>query len=357
MSSTLKKILVLTAVVAILFFVLNAKIGFIKTGTPQQETMTRSRGQATHVSVEVVSPERLERKIKVTGTIRPNESVELRSETSGIVTKILFREGQKVNKGQLLISLDDVELHAQLEKLKIRKELMETSEFRNKRLLEREAISQAEYDITLNELNSIKADIKTLEVQISKKQIVAPFTGIIGLRHISEGSYVSNNTNIANLYSTDQVKLDFSVPGKYSEDIRSGKKINFTIEGNPSVFAGEIFAVEPMIDLSTRTLQIRGLAKNPDGKLVPGQFATIEIILETIESALMVPAISVIPEMDGHKLFRFSKGKATSVAISIGQRTDERVQVLQGISQGDTVLTSGILQVRDGSLVQITRHN
>jgi membrane fusion protein, multidrug efflux system len=357
MSHILKKILVLIAIVAILFFALNAKIGFVTIGGQQEVVPVRSRGLATHVAVEVVNPERLERKIKVTGTIRPDESVEVRSETSGIVTKIFFREGQKVDKGQLLVSLDDIELHAQLEKLKIRKDLMETSEFRNKKLLEREAISHAEYDITLNELNSIKADIRTLEIQISKKHIVAPFSGIIGLRNISEGSFVSNNNIIAKLYSTDKVKLDFSIPGRYSEDISVGKKINFTTEGNQTIFSGEVYAIEPMIDPSTRTLQIRGLAKNTQGRLVPGQFANIELIIETIESALMVPAISIIPEMNGHKLFRFSNGKVTSVPINIGQRTDERVQVLHGIVQGDTILVSGILQVRDGSPVQITRYN
>lgn len=355
MRSNLKKILILLAIVIVLFFVLNAKMGILKGDSVENNPVGRS-SKATPVSVEVIAPEKLERKIKVTGTIRAEESIEIKSETSGIVSEIFFSEGQKVNKGQLLISLDDVELKAQLEKLKIRKELMATSEFRNKKLLEREAISQAEYDIALNELNSIIADIKTLEIQISKKHITAPFSGIIGLRNVSKGSYVSNNTTIANLYSIDRVKLDFSVPGKYSHDISTGKKIIFAIEGDSVMYDGEIYAVEPMIDLDTRTLQIRGIAKNQDGRMVPGQFANIEIILETIENALMVPAIAVIPELNGHKLFKFSNGKAISADIYIGQRTDERVQVIQGVATGDTVLTSGILQVRDGSPVEITSY-
>jgi len=357
MSDTLKKILILSAIVVVLFLILNAKIGFFKSENTAQAGVSSSPAMAIPVSVEAVKPERLERKLNVTGTIVADESIEIRSETSGIVTRIFFKEGQQVRKGQLLLSIDDEELKAQLEKLKIRKDLLEATEFRAKKLLEREAISQEEYDITLNELKSLDADIKTLETQIEKKHIRAPFTGIVGLRQISEGSYVSNNERIANLYSMETVKLDFSVPGKYSHEIRAGQKIFFKIENIGQVFEGSILAIEPMIDPNTRTLQIRGIAQNEHGLLLPGQFASIEIILETIDSALMVPTISVIPELGGHKLYKYVKGKVESAKVEIGQRTDNRIQIISGVSAGDTILTSGILQVRDGSPVVISNLN
>lgn len=354
MTDTLKKILILTGIVAILFLILNTKIGFFKNENSSQAAVAGSAILAIPVSIEVAKPEKLERKLNVTGTIVADESIEIRSETSGIVTRIFFKEGQQVRKGQLLLSIDDEELKAQLEKLRIRKDLLEATEFRAKKLLEREAVSQEEYDITLNELKSLGADIKTLETQIEKKHIRAPFTGVVGLRQISEGSYVSNNARIANLYSMQTVKLDFSVPGKYSHEVKAGQKIFFTIENIGKVFEGSILAIEPMIDPSTRTLQIRGIAQNENGMLLPGQFTNIEIILETIDSALMAPTISVIPELSGHKLFKYVNGKAISAKVDIGQRTENRIQIIRGLNPGDTLLTSGILQVRDGSPVVIS---
>lgn len=355
MSSGLKKVLIFGGILVVLFFILNAKIGFFKSDSVAQGEP--SQMQHTPVSVEIAEPEVLERKISVTGTVRADEWVELKSEAAGIVSRIYFKEGQRVQKGRLLVSLNDDELKAQLEKLKIRKELYQSAEAREKQLREKEAISQEEYDITLNELHAVDADIKAVEAEIAKKHIHAPFTGTIGLRQVSEGSYVSNNTTIASIYNTDRVKIDFSVPGRYSWEIKTGQPFVFRIENLPGSFTGTIYAIEPQIDPNTRTLQIRGIAENTEGKLLPGQFANIEIILETVDSALTVPAIAVIPELNGHKLFKYSNGKALEVPVEIGQRTDTRVQIVAGLNAGDTTLTSGILQVRDGSPVVIANVN
>ncbi|MGK7393754.1 MAG: efflux RND transporter periplasmic adaptor subunit [Candidatus Cyclobacteriaceae bacterium M3_2C_046] len=357
MSKIVKQLLILFVIIIVVFLILNYKIGFFSGNSTSQAGPMAAEPSAIPVAVEVIQPEILEQKVKVTGTLMANESVELKSEISGKITKIYFTEGQQINNGELLFSIDDTELQAQLEKLKSTQKLYEDNEYRQKKLLEREAISQEEYEVVLNELSTIQADIKVVESQINKSHIRAPFSGVIGLRQVSEGSYISPSTVIANFFSIQPIKIEFSVPGKYSTEIQKDQVISFTVESMGQEFQGRIYAIEPQIDPKTRTLKVRAISQNKSRQLMPGQFANIEIILETINDALMVPTISVIPELNGHKIFKYQNGKAVSVNVDIGQRSDQQVQIVKGINPSDTVLISGILQVRDGVPVMISSSN
>jgi membrane fusion protein (multidrug efflux system) len=360
MNRLVKSILALVIIVVILFLILNSKFSF--TGT--EEAAGRSPGGpaakgpvSIPVAATVIEPDILNNEIKVTGSLMANEFIELKSEISGKISRIHFNEGQKVRKGQLLISINVEELQAQLEKLKFSQKLYEDSEFRQRRLLEKEAISQEEYDIALTELNTSLADIKVLEAQIDKSIIRAPFSGTIGLRQVSEGSYIIPSTVIANLFSINPIKIEFSVPGKYSGQVKNGQKIEFSMENSSQKFIGEIYAIEPQIDPATRTLSLRAISENPDDELLPGQFVNITLNLAEIENALMVPTVSVIPELNGHRVFRYHSGKAESVPVEIGIRTENSVQVLNGLDRSDTIITTGILQLREGSSVNITNLN
>ena len=306
------------------------------------------------VSGVVVSPKLLENKIKVTGSILPNESLEVKSEVSGLVTKIHFKEGQSVKKGTLLVSLKNDQLQAQREKLKFSRQLAQETERRQKLLLNKEAISQEEYDISLTALNTVEADIKVVEAQIAQTSIIAPFDGVLGLREISEGAYITNSTVITNFYSIDPVKLDFSIPGKYAAEVKTGDIIYFQTEALTEQFEGEVYAIEPQIDETTRTLRLRAICSNEEGKLLPGQFARIELVMSSIDNALMVPTISVIPELNGHKVYLAKSGKVTSKMVQIGMRTDNSVQILEGLNPQDTVITSGLLEIREGSSISIS---
>jgi len=306
------------------------------------------------VSAVVVSPKLLENKIKVTGSILPNESLELKSEVSGLVTKIHFKEGQSVKRGTPLVSLKNDQLQAQLEKLKFSKQLAQETERRQKLLLNKEAISQEEYDISLTALNTVEADIRVVEAQIAQTSIIAPFDGVLGLREISEGAYITNSTVITNFYSIDPVKLDFAIPGKYAAEVKAGDIIYFQTEAMTKQFEGEVYAIEPQIDETTRTLRLRAICSNEEGLLLPGQFARIELIMSSIDNALMVPTVSVIPELNGHKVFIASNGKVTSKMVKIGMRTDNSVQIVEGINPQDTVITSGLLEIREGSAISIS---
>lgn len=327
---------------------------FTGSGSNDAIAATASRGpSALPVNVSVVQPKYIENKIKVTGSILPNESIELKSEVSGLVTKVHFKEGQQVKKGELLISLKDDELKAQLEKLKYSNQLAKETEGRQKKLLDRGAISQEEYDISLTNLNTTSADIRLLEAQLDKMSIKAPFNGTLGLRQISEGAYITNGTVITSLYSLNPMKVDFAIPGKYAGNVKVGNRISFGTDASLDTFEGEVYAIEPKIDETTRTLRLRALADNKSNQLMPGQFAKIELVMESIEDALMVPAVSVIPELNGHKVFISKGGKAASVPVEIGIRTDEEVQILKGVEPQDSVIISGLLQIRPGSAVQI----
>jgi len=309
--------------------------------------------QAIPVNAIILKPSVVDDKITVTGAISPDESVELKSEVSGRVEKINFNEGRYVQRGQLLISLNDDELSAQMEGLTYRKKLLEESEYRQKQLLEREAISREEYDIALTELNTIDADIKLISAQLAKTKIRAPFSGIIGFRYVSEGSYITPNDAIASLYSNNPVKVEFSIPGKYSNKVQVGDTIRFTTDATVEKRIGKIYAIEPQIDASTRTLKIRAKSSNKDNLLIPGQFTKIDLVFSSKSNALLAPTESVIPELGGHKVFVSKSGKAESRDVEVGLRTESLVEITAGLQESDTLIISGILQIRPGVGVSV----
>jgi membrane fusion protein, multidrug efflux system len=363
MNRTLKNIITISIILLVVFLFIYPKLNLFGPteapagGPPMGGGGSSSMGSELPVNAMVVTQRQMDNKIRVTGTVQPNESLELRSEIAGIVTKIHFREGQRVRKGDLLISLNDEELQAQLEKLKFSLKLYQDNEFRQRQLLDREAISREEYERSLTELNTSQADIKLVEVQIARTKIRASFDGIIGLRSISEGGYVTSATNLVSLYSINPAKIDFSVPGRYSTLINPGDKILFTVDGTEERFSGEVYAVEPQIDPSTRTLRLRALSNNDRGILLPGQFARIELILESIPDAIMLPSISITPQESKQLVYLVKDNQASPREVILGIRTDNEVQILSGISPGDTVITSGLMQVRPGQKLKITSLN
>ena len=323
-----------------------------KTGAAKGEK-PKGAGGPTAVEVMVVKSSSMDDKILATGTIIPNEEVEIRSEIAGRVTSINFKEGDFATKGQILLKINDADLQAQLLKLGYQKKLAEVNDDRQKRLLEKEAISQREYDISNTNLNSVNADIESLKAQLAKTVIRAPFNGRIGLRYISDGSYLSPATRIATLTSVIPAKLDFSIPAKYANNVQKGTKIEFSVEGEDRKHNGTVYAVEPKIDPNTRTLTLRAIAPNANGKLVPGSFARVEIVLSSKPNAIVIPTEAVIPDVKGYRVFVVKNKKSESVLIEIGVRTDRSVEIISGLSLGDSLITSGIQQVKSGGEVEI----
>ena len=298
--------------------------------------------------------ETIEDRIHTSGTVEANEVVELSAESAGIITGIYFEEGTEVEEGELLVKINDSELQAQKQRAMYRLNLAEQREERQRRLLERGGISQDDYDATLNELNVLRADLQLIEAQIDQTELRAPFSGVIGLKYVSVGSYITSTSRIASLQEIDPVKIDFSIPERYLSRVSRGDRIQFHVQGADSTFTGEVYAIEPRIDTQTRTLQIRALSENPETLLFPGAFANITLIMEEINDALMVPAIAVIPELNSQKVFVERDGKVEEVRIQTGIRTSEKVQVIGGLQRRDRVLTTGLLQVRPGMDIEIT---
>jgi membrane fusion protein (multidrug efflux system) len=329
-----------------------------KTGAPGARQAGRSGGGGASgpvaVRAYVVQPSQLDDEIVVSGTISPNEQVDLQSEVPGKIIRIFFREGAAVNKGMLLVKINDSELRAQLARAGARKELAVAKETRQRTLREKDAVSQAEYDVALNELRSAEADIALIRAQIEKTELRAPFAGTVGLRYVSEGSNIVPSTKIASLNNINPVKVDFSVPEKYFNIVRPGSLITFTIQGAEGEYNAKVYAVEPKIDRETRTLQVRALCSNGSGKIFPGAFAEIKLVLARVNGALMVPTEAVIPEMQGKKVFIVKNGKAESRKIEVGIRTDKQVQVTSGLAAGDSVVTTGILQMKPGALLKVS---
>ncbi len=357
MNKYLKIVLLVIIALVLAYLVIYPRLSSSTSAGPSQAGASGPSVQKIPVSAVIVKPKVLEDKITVSGSIVANESLELKSEISGKIVGIYFLEGSEIKAGELLVKINDDELQAELEKWKHNIKLLEESEFRQRQLLQREAISQEEYDISLTELNTIKAELKLVQAKLAKTQIRAPLDGIIGLRHVSGGSYVTPTERIASIYSIDPAKVDFAIPEKYSNRVSKGDLINFSTDAIDGWQVGKVFAIEPQIDQATRTLMIRAIAANPNNLLLPGQFTRIEMVFNKVENAIMVPSEAVIPELGGHRVFVHKQGKAESMEVGIGIRTDRELEIVSGLHPNDTVITSGILQIRSGVDVSISTLN
>lgn len=342
-------LLALAAIAALAAPKLKAPADTAKPAGPRSGTPQKLR-----VLVQEVTPELLTERLSTTGTVRANEQVELVSEISGKIDEIHFREGSRVQASQLLLAIDDSELQAEGERTRFRAELAGRRERQRKQLLDDGVISDEEYALALNELNVLRAEQRLIEAQMLKTEIRAPFGGIIGLRYVSPGSYLSPQTKIATLQDVDSVKVDFSVPEKYASRMRRGGEITFHVKGDERTFTGAIYAIEPSVDPETRSLQLRARTANPDRSLLPGAFADVEIVVAETADAVTVPAIAVIPELGGKKVFVAEGGKAQPRTVTTGIRTADRVQILTGLAAGDLVIVSAIQQLRPGLEVETT---
>ncbi len=305
------------------------------------------------VEALIVQPQLLINRIFTTGTLMANEEVELRPEIGGRVTGVFFDEGTLVKKGELMLGINDSELKAELKRKEIEEKLALNEEQRRKGLLNINGISKEEYERSLNALEVIKAEREIIESQLAKSAIHAPFDGIVGLRQVSEGSYVNSNSLVATMQQIDPMKVEFSVPEKYAGKIKDGLPVKIYVGEIASEFGGAIYAVESKIELSTRTIKARARIANPKQALIPGSFAKVEINLETITDAIVIPSGAIIPELEGEKVFVYESGKAKAVPITTGIRTEIGTQVIDGVKSQDTLILTGLLQLSNGADVHI----
>ncbi|MFA7687379.1 MAG: efflux RND transporter periplasmic adaptor subunit [Moheibacter sp.] len=344
---------IIYAVVVLGILLLGYFLFFTGTESPSEEK-ARSGSAPVQVEAVIVHPRSMADTLKLTGSIDADEKIEVRSEVSGIVERIYFNEGSRVSKGQVLVKINDVELQAQLRQAETRRQLTSENERRARLLLDRGAISQEEYDIASADFKTAQAQIQLIRAQISKTTVRAPFSGVIGLRNISPGAYISPDMLITSLVKSNRVKITFSIPEKYAGMMKVNTLIYFTVANQAETFNAKVYAIQPEIEINTRTLTVRAQADNSQGKLIPGTFANIAFDINETDDALMVPSEAIVPVQNGKKVFVYKSGKAKEIMVETGSRNRSDVVVLSGLNPSDTVLTTGVLNLKEGTSVSIS---
>lgn len=323
--------------------------------TAQGPAKSSSAAKALNVEAEVLDYCTLTDKIIRTGSTMPDEEVDLSFESSGKIVDIYFQEGSHVKAGELLAKINDAPLQAQLKKLQAQVQLATDRVYRQRTLLEKDAVSQEAFEQVQTEYEQLMADIELVKANIAQTELRAPFDGVIGLRMVSEGAYATPSTVIAKLTKVAPIKIEFSIPESYATQVRKGSKIVFSMEqdGLMKDYNASVFAVESVVDAETRSLKVRALYPNTDERIVPGRFVSVEVVREEISNAIAVPSEAVVPEMGRQIVYLYRNGKAQPQEIVLGLRTEDKVQAVQGLEKGDTLLTTGVMQLRTGMNVRI----
>lgn len=316
---------------------------------------SRANTGPAKVDAYIVKAQAFAENIEVPGNIIANESTEIHPEVSGRIVRLNVAEGKFVTQGTLLAKLYDEDLQAQLKKLQVQLQIAETNEKRSSQLLEIQGISKADYDASLLNVNNIKADIEIIRTSISKTEIRAPFNGKLGLKNISPGAYVTPVEVIAVINQTSLLKMDFTVPEKYSAQMKPGQLVNFTYQGSSQKYSAKIIATESAVTQTTRSLMVRSVIQQNDPKLLPGAFAKVQLSFDPDPNALLVPTQAVLPQARGKKVIKYEGGIARFVDVTTGIRDSARIQVLDGLKKGDTVIVTGLLSTRPDAALSINK--
>lgn len=311
--------------------------------------------EVTGVDAYIVKTEAFGENIEVPGSIIANETTEIHPEVSGRITQLNIAEGRYVQKGALLAKLYDADMQAQLKKLQVQLEIAKTNEERSGQLLKIQGISQADYDASLLNVNNIRADMDIIHTNITRTEIRAPFSGKVGLRNISPGAYVTPSTIIAVINQTDQLKLDFTVPEKYTVNIKTGQIVYFTFQGSDSRYSAKISATESAVSENTRSLKVRSVIQEKDDKLLPGAFAKVQLRFAPDPNTILIPSQAVIPQARVKKVITYNNGIALFKEVTTGVRDSARIQVTEGLVPGDTVVLTGLLSIRPEGQLKINR--
>lgn len=325
-----------------------------KTEAPGAGAPGKSQFALSSVEGFVVKPTALTEKVSAGGTLLPAEETELHAEASGRVVQLNLPEGKKVSKGELLLKLFDEDLKTQLRKLESQIKQAEITEQRLGELLKVKGVSQQEYDLAALQVQTLKSEIELVRINLAKTELRAPYDGVLGLRKISPGAYITPTTAIGVIRAVGSLKLDFSIPEKYSSLIKVGQVVSFSIEGKPRPYSAVVQATEQSITAETRNLQVRALVRDTKD-LLPGTFAEVDLALGNKTSALMIPNQAVVPQARNKQVIVAKKGKATFVSVKTGIRQAGFIEVLEGLESGDTIATTGVLFLRPDTPIKFSK--
>jgi len=310
--------------------------------------------RAMVVEAAIVETVLFPRGLTAVGSLRSEESVVLRSEVVGRIKEINFKEGSPVAKGQVLFRLDDAVARAELEQVKANLSLSQSQSNRASSLHAEGYVSKQFRDEAANALKVQQAAVQLAQARLDKTVINAPFDGVVGLRSVSVGDYVSAGQDLAPLEAIRLLKADFRLPELYVSKVQLGQRIELRFDALPGKTRfGEVYAISPLVDAGGRSILVRALVANQDGLLRPGMFARIQLLVQE-GKALVVPEAAVVSSGQGHLVYRIEDGRAVRTDITIGERRDGLVEVLMGLDDGDQVLVAGLQRVQNNAPVKVT---
>lgn len=338
-----------------------AALCFLALSLPMVVATLRAQGadqsserEAVRVEVARVVAGPLTEQVTAVGTLLSDEAVTISSETPGRLEAIHFDEGQPVEQGTPLFSLDDSVYKAQLADAEAKLKLAEQTYQRTSKLFSSKYATAQSADEASSNLAVTSAAVELARVQLEKTRIVAPFSGIIGLRHVSVGEYITAGHALVNLEAIDPVKADFRVPERFLPAIKVGQSIRIRVDAFPEeTFNGQVSAIDPRIDVSGRSLLVRAKVPNSERRLRPGLFARVTVLLQIKEDALTVPEQAIVPQGDDQFVYKVQDGRAALTKVNVGMRRSGRVEILEGLKVGDQVVTAGQIKLHDGSLVSV----
>ena len=329
----------------------------VAAGAPQPAGKS-APGTAGGVAIEAIKVKsiRMAQGLTAVGSLRSDESVTIRPEVSGRISEFGFREGQRVAKGATLIRFDTSVQRAELDQAEANLGLSKSRLERSRDLFTKGFISAQALDEAESNFKIAQATVDLSQARLTKLEIKAPFSGIVGLRMVSIGDYVKDGQDIVNLEEIDPLKVDFRIPEIYLKQVAVGQALQITLDAFPNqTFQGKVFAINPLVDTNGRSIVIRAMVKNIEARLRPGMFARVRLLFSDERDSVAVPEQSLIPVGDEQYLFKVVDGRAQRFKVEIGQRREGQVEVLQGLIAGEVVVTAGQLKLRDGSQVKIAQ--
>lgn len=305
------------------------------------------------VDVLVARPQQIDNDLEVNGTVIANEFVELRPEISGRLTYLNVPEGNYVTQGTVIARINDADLRAQLSKIKAQLSLAEKTVDRYRQLLDINGINQSDYDVAVNTVSSYKADLAYTQAQLDKTVIRAPFSGTVGLKQVSMGAYVTSSNVIATIQQTDKVKIDFTLPDIYSGIVEKGTEVSIvsTDSTTDKSLKAQVIAIEPQVIVSSRSLKVRALLENKT--VHPGSFVKVIVDAGTDNNAILVPTSAIIPNDKNKQLVVVKNGKSEFVTVKTGLRLEDKVAIVEGLAEGDSVVVTGVLFAKKGAIVKV----
>lgn len=329
-----------------------------RTLTPPPAAVQRpAAGPPRAVEVEVarVREDVIESTVETVGSLRANESLFIRPEVSGRVAGIEFDEGEDVARGAVLVTLDDAVDRAEVARAEASLGLSRLDFERAEELLKRGVGSKDDRDRKFAQMRIDEAAVQLARARLAKMTILAPFDGMLGLRRVSPGDYVSDGQDIVDLVDIDPIKVDFRVPEVFLSALGVGQQLGITVDALPGeIYRGEVYAIDPQVDVNGRSILIRALVDNPELKLRPGLFARITLVTDRREDALLVPQSAIVPLGDKQFVYRLDDGAVALTEVRTGYRQSQRVEILDGLAAGDAVVVAGQIKLQDGARVEAT---